>query len=339
MAPAGMTTPLLAARRRIVVTLVVALALAFAVVSGADAAIINSTDSQGRRITFDVRAATVDTDWYASILRAVAHGNEISSVTIRIVPDQSIDSTCGTDAAACYTRSSGRPTIIIPAGKNSFIEGTLIHEYGHHLDASTAVPGVPELNGTPVWWAARGMASLLASGQAAFDYSLGWNHSIPEIFAEDFAYIHMGSSYSYGIPWLSPPDAGLKAALFAELGTPTSTLPAAPKAPLVVDRTGTLAPRARRVLPFGLLGPGRHVTLVATVSRPKRKGVRARAEIFCDGSVLATQTFGRGRTKRTLDLPSVGPADCEARLIDSTSVSLKYTLRLQLTAPGDDSGS
>ncbi len=320
----------LGARRRILAALFVALALACAVATGADAAIVTSTDTQGRRITFDVRAATVDTDWYASVLRASAHGDEISKVTIRIVPDQSIDTLCGNEAAACYKRNRGTPTIIIPAGKDAFIEGTLLHEYGHHLDSSWQVPGIPELNGTPAWWAARGMASLLASHQVAFDYSLGWSHSIAEVFAEDYAYIHVGSSYSYGIPWLSPPDASLKAALFAELGTPTSTLPAAPSGPLVIARTGTLAPRGRRAIPFGLLGPGRHVTLVATVARPKRKGVRARAEIVCDGSLVASQTFGRRRAKGTLDVPNLGPADCEARLIDTTSVSLKYTLRLEL---------
>src|SRR5207244_9320380 len=95
------------------------LVLTFAVAAGANAAIVTSTDAQGRRITFDVRAASVDTDWYAAVLRATAHGNEISNVTIRIVPDQSIDTTCGNEAAACYTRASGKPTIIVPAGKNT----------------------------------------------------------------------------------------------------------------------------------------------------------------------------------------------------------------------------
>jgi hypothetical protein len=315
------------------------LVLTLALAAGAGAAIVTSTDAQGRRITFDVRAETVDTDWYASVLRSIAHGNEISTVTIRIVPDQTIDTLCGDEAAACYGRFGAQPAIIVPAGKNQFIEGTLIHEYGHHLDASTAVAGVRELNGTPAWWTARGMAALVASHSVAFDYSLGWSHSIAEIFAEDYAYIHVGSSYHYGITWLSPPDATLKATMFGELGTPTLPLPDAPIAPLVVDRVGTLAPRGQKTIPFGLLGPGRRVTFTATVSRSQRKGIRARTQIVCNNTVLATQTFARGRAKGTLDVPDLGPADCDARLLSTSSVKLKYTLKLQLSVEGEAGGS
>ena len=80
------------ASRRLLVSVLALVALALA--TGANAAIITSADGQGRRITFDVRAVA-DTEWYASILRAIPHGNEISNVTIRIVPDQSIDTSCG----------------------------------------------------------------------------------------------------------------------------------------------------------------------------------------------------------------------------------------------------
>ena len=305
----------------------------------ASAAIITTSDGQGRRITFDVRAATADTNWYADILRATAHGDEISTVTVRIVPEQQIDALCGNEAAACYSGSRGTPTIIIPAGKNQNIEGTLVHEYGHHLDNSTRVPGVPELNGTPAWWAARGMAALLSNRTVAFDYSRGWDHSIGEIFAEDYAYIHVGPSYRYGMQrWLAPPDDALKATMFAELGNPTSALPAAPNTPLVINRTGTLTPHDVRTVPFGLLGPGRRVTYTATVARPKRKGTRARMQIVCNGSVVATKTFIRGRGKATLDVPGLGPGDCDARLVSTTSVLLKYTLRVQLAVEGEQTG-
>jgi predicted thioesterase len=322
----------LSGRRRVFAALFVALAVAFAAATGADAAIVTSRDGQGRTITFDVRAATVDTEWYASVLRASAHGDEISDVTVRIVPEASIGDLCGIEAVACYTGRSRNPTIIVPAGQSTSLESTLLHEYGHHLDTAWSVPGVQELNGTPVWWAARGIASLLSQRRVAFDYSLGWSHSIAEVFAEDYAYIHIGAGY--GIPWMTPPDAALKTAMFAELGTPTAALPPARNEPLVIRRNGTLAPGARRVLPFGLLGPGRHVTLTATVARPNRAGVRARALIVCDGKTVATQTFTRGRTQRTLDVPSIGPATCEARLVSASKVSLGYTLRLRLAVEG-----
>jgi predicted thioesterase len=314
------------------------LVLTLAVATSASAAIVTSADAQGRRITFDVRVNAVDTDWYASVLRATAHGNEISNVTIRIVTDQTIENLCGEEAAACYGVIGAKPTIAIPAGKNQFIEGTLIHEYGHHVDASTPNPGIPELNGIPVWWADRGMANLLTNRQVAFDYSLGWEHSIAEVFAEDFAYIHVGSSYHYAITWLNPPDDKLKTDMFSALGAPTSPLPAAPNAPLVVHRNGTLVPRGRKTIPFGLLGPGRHVTFTATVSRTQRKGVRARIQVVCNGTVAGTQPFARGQGSRTLDLPSMGPGDCDARLVSNAPVSLKYTLRLQLSTPDQATG-
>src|SRR5712692_2031666 len=96
-------------RGRVLAAFLAAFALAGA--AGANAAIITSHDDQGRTITFDVRAATVDTEWYANVLRASAHGNEISDVTIMIVPEPQIPAFCGgEDAAACYTGRTGPAT-------------------------------------------------------------------------------------------------------------------------------------------------------------------------------------------------------------------------------------
>src|SRR5262249_23877848 len=182
----------------------------------------------------------------------------------------------------------------------------------------------------------RGMAALLASRQVAFDYSLGWAHSVAEIFADDYAYIHVGPSYHYGITWLSPPDDKRKADMYAALGgVPTEPLPAAPNAPLVVHGNGTLGARGTKSVPFGLLGPGRDVTFTATVSRATRKGVRARIQVVCNGTVAGTRTIGKGQKSRTLDLPNMGPGDCDARLVSAASVSLKYALKLQLAVEGE----
>jgi hypothetical protein len=317
--------------RRALAVAVASLALVLA--AGANAAIVTSQDDQGRTITFDVRAATVDTEWYASVLRAAAHGNEISGVTIMIVPEPQIPAYCGgQEAAGCYSGRTGPARIIVPAGKSTLLESILLHEYGHHLDTFWRVAGVPELNGTPTWWAARGMAPLLANRQVAFDYSVGWDHSIAEIFAEDYAYIHTHKRYA--ITWLRPPDAALESAMFAELGAPASPLPAAPEVPLVINRSGTLVPRDRFSVPFGLLGPGRRVTLTATISKAKRKGIRARALVVCDGKVVATRIFAKGQAKRTLDIPNLGPATCDARLVSNVATSLTYSLRLSLAVQG-----
>ena len=310
-------------RGRFLAVLVAAFALAGA--ADANAAIIRSHDDQGRTITFDVRAATADTEWYASVLRASAHGNEISDVRIIIVPEPQVQAFCGgADAAACYDRNSA--TIVVPVGKSKLLETVLLHEYGHHLDTYWHVSGVQELNGTAGWWAARGMASLLAEHRVAFDYSLGWSHSVGEVFAEDYAYIHVHTRY--GITWLQPPDAALESEMFAEIGTPTAPLPYAPEVPLILNRSGTLAPRDGFSVPFGLLGPGRRVTVAATVSNPKRKGIRARAQLVCDERVVVTRTFRKGQSKRTFDVPNLGPATCDVRVVSSVSAMLRYTLHI-----------
>ena len=48
--------------------------------------------------------------------------------------------------------------------------------------------------------------------------------------------------------------------------------------------------------------------------------------------------IGKGQKVRTLDLPNMGPGDCDARLVSSAPVSLKFNLRLQLTAPDQATG-
>jgi hypothetical protein len=318
--------------RRLSALLSVTVVSALAVAVGADAAIVTSQDDQGRTITFDVRAPAVDTEWYAAWLRRAAHGDEISTVTIRIVPEEQIAAFCGAGAAACYSGRRGGGVMTLPAGNSDRVAQYLLHEYAHHLDGFWPVRGVAELNGSQVWWNLRGIGALLAGGQVDFDYSRGWSRSIPEIFAEDYAWIHL--PLSYAIRWLSPPDDALRAAMLQELtGTPPEAQPPAPMPsvePLVVRRSGTLAARRTQAVPFGLLGPGRRVTLTATVGRASRNGTRARAEVLCNGKRVASRTFTRRVSTRTIDVPNLGPADCTARLVNATGVRLAYSLSLRL---------
>jgi hypothetical protein len=316
--------------RRRCASLLVALVAALALATGAGAEIVTRTDTEGRTITFDVQASGVEVDWYAALLRAAAHGDEITRVTIRIVPEEDVPALCGAAAAACYSPGRNGGRIVVPAGKDLRVASTFLHEYGHHLDRAWNVSGVPELNGTPVWWQLRGMAALFAQGTVAFDYSRGWNRSIGEVFAEDYAWIHI--PYQHAIPWLAPPDEALRTAMFAELGgQPTAQLPETPAAgPLVINRRGTLAARGSQVVPFGLLGPGRRVTFTATVNRPTRAGTRARIDVTCNGTRVASQAFTKGRSTRTINVPNLGPGECSARLVSTTGVRLTYTLRLRL---------
>jgi hypothetical protein len=316
--------------RRRCATLLVALVAALALATAAGAEIVTRADSEGRTITFDVRAPSVDVDWYAAVLRAAAHGDEISRVTIRIVPEEDVPALCGAAAAACYSSGLNGGRMVVPAGKDLRVAATFLHEYGHHLDRAWSVSGVAELNGTPVWWQLRGMAALVAQGSVAFDYSRGWNRSIGEIFAEDYAWIHI--PYQHAIPWLSPPDEALRTALFAELGgQPAAQLPEIPAAgPLVINRSGSLAAKRSQVVPFGLLGPGRRVTLTATVNKATRAGTRARMDVTCNGTRVATQLFTKGRSTRTINVANLGPGECSARLVSTTGVRLTYTLRLRL---------
>lgn len=308
-----------------------AVVAALAAAVAARAEIVVSRDNQGRPITFDVRAPETDVEWYAALLRAAAHGDEIATVTIRIVPPEDVPSLCGAvEAAACYGARGGGATIVVPAGRDDEVAHVVLHEYGHHLDQAWAVGGFGEPNGTPAWWAARGMEELLRSGRVAYDYSLGWSRGIGEVFAEDYAYIHLPGRYR--IPWLSPPDEALRTLLLAELAGSPPAQPVAPAArpPLVLVRSGTLAPRAQRAVPFGLLGPGRRVTVTANVAGAHRAGTRARLELRCDGRRVASRTFARGQQKRIMDVRGLGPAECQARLVSTGRTAQRFTLQLRL---------
>lgn len=221
--------------RRLLTIVLVAVVAALAAAAAARAEIVVSHDDQGRPITFDVRAPETDVEWYASLLRGAAHGDEIATVTIRVVPPEDVPALCGAaEAAACYGARGGGATIVVPAGRDDEVAHVVLHEYGHHVDQTWAVGGFAEPNGTPTWWAARGVEELLRGGQVAFDYSLGWSRGIGEIFAEDYAYIHLPGRY--GIPWLSPPDEALRAALLAELAGSPPAQPVTPVRQPVVDR-------------------------------------------------------------------------------------------------------
>jgi hypothetical protein len=312
--------------------LLVAGALSLALASPAMAETVLAQDTQGRTITFDVLASGVDTGWYTSVLSAAIHGDEISTVTIRIVPSSEITGICGSGAAACYSQRRTGALIVVPAGQSDTLAAIVLHEYGHHVDASTPVGGLREPNGTVRWWAARGIGSLLDSGEAARDYRLGWERSIGEIFAEDYVQANMTASFR--IRWLAAPSAEILSAIRQDLGVEPA-LPAPPVAaeplrvPLTLLGSGILRAGQARSVPFTLLGPGRRVTFTATAFRG-----RVRMRVVCDGTVVAVRTLGPGRRRATLDRSGLGPASCRASVANVGTASASFSLRLRLAVEG-----
>jgi hypothetical protein len=312
--------------RRLAAALVLVAGLAAAAPSAA--AIVVKRDHEGRAIRFDARAPGVDVEWYARIVRVIAHGDEVEQATIRLVAWDEIPRECGAEAVACYRRRLGAPSLLVlPAGKGDTVAHALVHEYAHHLDREVDVPGLPEPSGTPAWAAAREIERRFGEGEVSSTYALGWERSIGEIFAEDYTQLHLKTQYE--IPWLDPPDVGVLAALRSDLPTAPVTPIDLTGTPLVELRSGTLRRSRPFTLPFRLLGQGRRVTFTARVAEPGRAGVRARIELRC-GSFTVTRPIGKGRAAVTLDARDLGPATCTIRLRGTVAKPLAFTARLRL---------
>ncbi len=311
--------------------------------AAADARIVSAQDDQGRPITFDVRASGVNVAEYTSVLRAAAHGNEIRTVTVRIVPQSQIASTCGSlQAVACYSGNRQGGTIVVRAGSRAQFEHSLLHEYAHHVDAAIRNGSRRELNGTPRWWRARSIGTRLARGQVAFDYERGWARSIGEIFAEDYVQVHIRSRY--GIPWMNRPSEAVRRAIRQDITgraagpaprAGSGAEPSGPTDPPATSRSRTfrdrvdLAPGEAVNIPFGLLGPGRRIGFTANVSSAEGSG-RVSNQLFCQGRRV---TGGQGtdgspaRIKRT-NLP---PGSCRILLTNLSEEPVAVGTTLTLT--------
>jgi hypothetical protein len=318
--------------RRALLVLSVLVSLAFA--GPAAAAEVVLQDNEGRPIAFDVRAEGVDAEWYAALLRAAPHGDEIASVRVIVVSREELRETCGDGAGGCYARN----VMVVPAEQSDTTAHVVLHEYGHHLDRARPVAGVPEPNGTSEWWRARGMAELVRLGSVRRTYEVDWERSIAEIFAEDYARL-AGSTAPHRIRWLGPPSETVLQALRADLGLgpPPAVVEKPTLRPVTIDRNGRLAPKRGATYEFGLLGPGRRVTARATLTGAAEKKVRAALELRCDGLRVARRTLATGKTTVTIDRRDLGPANrCTVSLTSSSSTTRAFTLRVVLSIPGVD---
>jgi len=283
-------------------------------------------DDEGRAIRFDVRA-DVALGWYAGLLRRAAHGNEIERVTIRIVSWDELAERCGRGAAGCYGRREGnRGVMVVPAGQSARLAHTVIHEYGHHVDWSRRHGGLDEPNGTPLWWKARGMAELVSLQSVRDRYQIGWNRSIAEVFAEDYAYTNLGRGYRIG--WLRPPTRTIQQAIRADLGLAERPAIAATRPdlrPVVIVRQGTLPPDGRVAVDFGLLGPNRRVEL----SGAFRQGGVGTLGVSCPGATRSRPLTSGSEV--ALELPRAGPGQCRASIANTGSRPERFRFTVRLT--------
>ena len=304
------------------------LLLAFAGEASAEEVVV--ADDQGRSIRFDVRAEGVNVEWYAALLRAAPHADEISTVRIDLVTPAALADRCGGSAAGCY----GRRVITVAAAESEVNAHTLVHEYGHHVDASRGVAGAREPNGSSTWWRARGMARLVELRSAYHGYVVDWSRNIAEIFAEDYARLARPGS-RHRIPWLEEPNEPVLAAILHDLGLgpePTATRPPQLK-PVSETRRGRLGPSRTVALDaFGLLGPGRRVRATVEMAGASAPGVRARLELHCDGTRISTRTLARGMNAVSIDRPNLGPAKtCTVRLTNTGGAARAFVLSYRLT--------
>ena len=231
-------------------------------------------------------------------------------MTVRIVSWFDLAERCGRHAAGCYSRREGnRGVMVVPAGRSSSIAHTVVHEYGHHVDASRRHSGLDEPNGTPLWWKARGMAQLVAVAERPRPLRGRLGPLDREVFAEDYAYTNLHRRYQ--IAWLEPPSASVQQAILADLGLAerpdlASTRPAL--RPVVIVRQGTLQPNTRVTVGFGLLGPNRRIRLDGRLG--DAAGARGNVSVTCGDrlhskALAATAAVARGAARRARSVSRV----------------------------------
>lgn len=322
-----------------------AVALAAALVLAAGAVPAGAaTDGRGNTITVRVETTGVSGAPYVAALRRAVHGPEISGVTVRVVTADRVAGICGPGAEACYSGGrDGRGVIVVPVMTGTAMEATLLHEYGHHVDAVHRHRSGREPNGTVRWWSARRMSERIARGALAPDYSLGWERSTGEVFAEDYVRLNLALPWQLGS--VPAPTAAVLAAIRRDLtgsasgpaprdAGPVETPgePGATPSRLVVARSGLLAAGEGGEIPFGLLGPGRSVRVTVRAAGPGATGPRVRVRVVCDG-------VGRGTAVATGSRPAViargglGPAECRVDLTNLGETAASVTARLTLTRP------
>jgi hypothetical protein len=270
----------------------------------ASAAMRVMQDDKGRQIRLDLRAS-INAEGYRQIIAGMVHGDEVEDVTFRVVPEGRVGIAClSQEALACYAADPGvRPVIVIPARAPSRVRNVLVHEYGHHIDRSyDHRSAAPDFDGTARWWAQRQMGQRLSSRSVAWDYSRGWERSIAEIFAEDYAVLNTPRG-PFDIFWLDRPDQTTRAAMRKDIVAPTG-LWRQRLGPTWMSRAGT------RTITF-TVAPAKRRLVVVTRVRNKRGSRALRTTLRCAGGRFVRNSLAGRRRVGAIRVSGAPSGPCE----------------------------
>ena len=262
---------------------------------------------------------------WADFLGSLAHGSELSRVTVLLATPAEISRICGSDALACY---SARGEQLFAPGEDPTsqisAEAVVAHEYGHHVAANRINPPWNALDWGPKRWAsamqvcARTKARQLYPGA---EDPVRYQQNPGEGWAETYRLLNEQKLSLPETPWeivsqsLYPSTAALTAAeqdVVSPWAADTTTV-----------RTGSVT-RASRTRTYTVSTPLDGTLKVALRSSA---GLRVRMDVFASSTRVARVTGG-GSLARTTTV--CGTRTYKVRVSDLRG---RGTFRLTLTEP------
>jgi hypothetical protein len=239
-------------------------------------------DARGRAFSVGSDLPGGELSRVASIVAGTVHGDEIKRLRVRVVALEDMATACAPDAVACYapdsaTRIGRARGEMVVAHDDPDLVHTVVHEYGHHIDAQlwnfSADGPCGGLDGSRRWLFAREADRLLQLAGCGAD--VPWERLLPEVFAEDF--VALNGIVDWELPDFPAPTQRTLDALRVDMD-----LPYAPGRRTV---RGRLAGGARRVVRFRTDAPA---FLTLTLAGARRADLRLDLRRADGGAALAS---------------------------------------------------